>query len=81
MAVVDIGKTNAKPVLIGADTGRAVETLTIPNRLPGRPPYPHYDIEGLWAFVLESLGDLNRRHAIDGISITTQRGGGAGGGG
>ena len=34
-------------------------------------PYPHFDIERLWSFILDSLGALNREQRIDAISVTT----------
>jgi sugar (pentulose or hexulose) kinase len=36
-----------------------------------RAPYPHHDVETLWAFILDSLAGLNIEHRIDAISITT----------
>ena len=34
-------------------------------------PYPHYDIEGLWAFTLEALAAFAEAPGYDAISITT----------
>ena len=31
-----------------------------PNTVLRDGPYPHFDIERLWAFILDSLGELNR---------------------
>lgn len=57
IAVLDIGKTNAKVVLID-DTGRTLEERRRPNTVLPGPPYPHFDVEGLWAFLLEALRDF-----------------------
>ena len=38
--------------------------------LPG-PPYPHYDLEGLWEFILDALATLHADHGVDAISVTT----------
>ncbi|MDX8498083.1 FGGY-family carbohydrate kinase [Mesorhizobium sp. VK4C] len=71
VAVIDIGKTNAKVALV--DLGRMVEvTLRRTANAPVRQaPYPHHDVEALWTFILNSLADLNRERRIDAISITT----------
>lgn len=71
IAVLDIGKTNAKVLKIDLATGAEVEALKRPNAVRAAPPYPHYDAEGLWSFLLDSLRTLGARHRIDAISITT----------
>ena len=42
-----------------------------PNTVLRDGPYPHYDVERLWHFILDSLGALNRETKIDAISVTT----------
>jgi sugar (pentulose or hexulose) kinase len=71
IVVIDIGKTNAKLVLVDALSNRAVETMSMPNGVIAGAPYPHYDVDGLWAFTLDGLTDFHRRHGVGGISITT----------
>jgi sugar (pentulose or hexulose) kinase len=71
IAVIDIGKTNAKVVLIDAESEAQLGARSRPNAVLRDAPYPHADVEGLWDFILTSLGDLNREHGIEGISITT----------
>ncbi|MFC3704615.1 FGGY-family carbohydrate kinase [Devosia honganensis] len=71
IAVIDIGKTNAKVVLIDAESRGQVDARSIPNAVRGDGPYPHADVDGLWGFILESLEELGARHGVDGISITT----------
>jgi len=71
IAVVDIGKTNAKVVLIDAESRGQVDARSIPNAVRGNGPYPHADVDKLWGFILESLEELGARHGVDGISITT----------
>ena len=56
-AVLDIGKTNAKVVLV-SDAGEEVAERRMPNRVLPGPPYPHFDAEALWAFALGALRDL-----------------------
>ncbi|RYE57872.1 MAG: carbohydrate kinase, partial [Rhizobiaceae bacterium] len=71
IAVIDIGKTNAKVVLIDAASEALLGSLSRPNSVRRDAPYPHADVEGLWDFILSSLGELHREHGVDGISITT----------
>jgi sugar (pentulose or hexulose) kinase len=71
IAVIDIGKTNAKVALV--DLARLAETdvRKMPNEVLRDEPYPHYDVERLWTFILDSLRELGRTATIDAISITT----------
>jgi sugar (pentulose or hexulose) kinase len=71
IAVIDIGKTNAKVALV--DLARLAETdvRKTPNDVLRDGLYPHYDTERLWTFILDSLRDLGRTAPIDAISITT----------
>ncbi|ODT81695.1 MAG: carbohydrate kinase [Pelagibacterium sp. SCN 64-44] len=71
IAVIDIGKTNAKVVLIDSADSRQIGVRGTPNVVRRDGPYPHMDIEMLWGFVLRSLGEFGAEHGIDGISITT----------
>ena len=71
IAVVDIGKTNAKLLLIDLATGEEVVALKRPNAVLPGPPYPHYDADGLWDFLVAGLAELARAHPVDAISITT----------
>ncbi|KKB12180.1 carbohydrate kinase [Devosia geojensis] len=71
IAVIDIGKTNAKVVLIDTASATQVDVLSMPNTPVVDGPYPHADVEGLWAFILASLKMLHARHGISAISITT----------
>ena len=71
IAVIDIGKTNAKLALVDLDTLSEVAVLTRPNVVRPGPPWPHFDTERHWAFLLDALGTFQRDHGVDGISITT----------
>ncbi len=71
IAVVDIGKTNAKVVLVDGESFREVAARTMPNGVVNAAPYPHFDTDKLWAFIVESLAALNRERPIDAISVTT----------
>jgi sugar (pentulose or hexulose) kinase len=71
IAVIDIGKTNAKVVLIDSTTRQQVAGRSTPNVVRRDGVYPHADVEMLWAFIIESLKSLGAEHGVDGISITT----------
>ncbi|CAH1658711.1 MULTISPECIES: FGGY-family carbohydrate kinase [unclassified Chelatococcus] len=71
VAVIDIGKTNAKLVLHDmATTTDVVVHRTTNASLPG-PPYPHVDVERLWGFICDALSRVAAEHRIDAISMTT----------
>ncbi|GAB1481123.1 FGGY-family carbohydrate kinase [Paracoccaceae bacterium] len=70
-AVIDIGKTNAKLALVEAGTLREVAVVTRPNSVRSGPPWPHFDIEGHWAFFLQHLRAFHAAHGVDAISVTT----------
>lgn len=71
VAVIDIGKTNAKLVLVERKTGKQIAAFGRSNSVINTGPYPHYDIDGLWDFILDALKQLQAAHRVDGISITT----------
>ena len=71
IAVIDIGKTNAKLVLFDASTQTQIDVKSCSNIIVKQAPYPHCDVERLWEFILLGLYELNIKHGIDGISITT----------
>ncbi len=71
VAVIDIGKTNAKVALVDLGEMREVAVRTTPNQVRHDGPYPHFDIEGIRHFILDSLTALNREHGVDAITVTT----------
>lgn len=71
IAVLDIGKTNAKVLVLDCATGEELDVRRRPNTVIAGPPYPHYDIEGLWDFLCAALRELNTAPGFDAISITT----------
>ena len=71
IAVIDIGKTNAKVVLIDAETQQQRGVRSTPNTVRRDGLYPHADVERLWGFITESLKVLHGEHGIEGVSITT----------
>ena len=71
IAVIDIGKTNAKLALVDLCNLTEIAVVTRPNIVLPAPPYPHYDVDGHWAFLLDALAQFHRDHRIDAISVTT----------
>jgi sugar (pentulose or hexulose) kinase len=71
IAVLDIGKTNAKVVVVDCDSGEEVAARRRPNEVLEAPPYPHYDVDGLWSFISDALATFARQPGYDAISITT----------
>ncbi len=71
IAVIDIGKTNAKVVLIDSATRAQLAVDSTPNSVLHDGPYPHADVERLWGFIRDCLRRFHAAHGVDGISITT----------
>ncbi|WP_342070140.1 FGGY-family carbohydrate kinase [Yoonia algicola] len=71
IAVIDIGKTNAKLALVDLSSLTEMAVVTRPNIVQPGPPYPHYDVDGHWAFLLDALAQFHRDHRVDAISVTT----------
>ena len=71
IAVIDIGKTNAKVVVFDLATQQELERLSTSNMVLHTDLYPHYDTKALWHFIAESLKALSARYRVDAISIAT----------
>ncbi|WP_010140955.1 FGGY-family carbohydrate kinase [Oceanicola sp. S124] len=71
VAVIDVGKTNAKLALVDTERLEEIAVVTRPNTVRPGPPYPHFDLEGHWDFFLTHLRAFHASHGIDGISVTT----------
>ena len=71
VAVIDIGKTNAKLALVNLADLSEIAVVTQPNVVRPGPPYPHFDVEGHWAFLLDNLQKFHAKHGINAITVTT----------
>jgi len=71
VAVIDIGKTNAKLALVDMANLSEIAVRTRPNTVRPGPPWPHFDLDGHWDFLLDGLAEMHRAHGIDAISVTT----------
>jgi L-fuculokinase len=69
-AVLDIGKTNLKLVVLDDDGGE-VHVAQRANRVEPGPPYPHFDADALWAWIVEALRAVPDRSAIETIVPVT----------
>jgi len=70
VAVIDVGKTNGKVALFDLVEGRESHVHSTANTVLRDGPYPHYDIEGLWGFFLDSLKHIAAQAHVDAIAIT-----------
>lgn len=70
IAVLDIGKTNAKVLVVDLATGTEEVLARVPNAVVRGGPYPHHDLDRLWAFALDGLR-LAAARGVDAVSITT----------
>ncbi|TQS70874.1 carbohydrate kinase [Rhodobacteraceae bacterium] len=71
IAVIDIGKTNAKLALVDGESLTELAVETRPNTVLCGPPWPHFDLEGHWIFLRDALARMQAAHGIDAISVTT----------
>lgn len=71
IAVIDIGKTNAKLLSIDLATGAETTISRAPNAVRRDGPYPHHDADALWSFLRGALADLGKAHPVDAVSVTT----------
>ncbi len=77
VAVFDVGKTNAKLAIVDTAAMAECAVRKTANTVLRDGPYPHFDMERLWAFFLASLKELNAEFPVDAISITTHGASGA----
>lgn len=68
IAVIDIGKTNAKVLVADTATGAEEVLARTPNTVRRDGPYPHHDAQALWTFLLQGL---SRARGVSAISVTT----------
>lgn len=71
IAVIDIGKSNAKLAIVDCASRQETDVLKTPNNVIDGPPYPHFDTEALWRFIIDSLSRFAGDYTIDAITVTT----------
>lgn len=77
VAVLDVGKTNVKAVIVDAKERREIAVRARPNRVLTDGPYPHFDVDGIFTFFVQSLRELNAEIGFDAISVTAHGASGA----
>lgn len=70
IAVLDIGKTNAKVLVVDLTTGAEEVLARTPNAVVREGLYPHHDLEMLWGFALSGLR-LAAERGVDAVQVTT----------
>ena len=70
IAVLDIGKTNAKVLVVDLASGAEEVLARTPNAVVKGGLYPHHDLDMLWDFALSGLR-LAAERGVDAVSITT----------
>lgn len=68
--VLDVGKTHVKLHLLSS-VMESVFSRETDNPILDTPPYPHFDIEALWQWILAGIREASRKYPISAISITT----------
>lgn len=71
IAVIDIGKTNAKLVVWDTKTRVILFETSRANHSIDGPPYRHLDVEGLWDFYYAALKEAARETVIGRVVVTT----------
>ncbi|MDQ6436110.1 FGGY-family carbohydrate kinase [Mesorhizobium sp. LHD-90] len=73
VAVVDVGKSNAKVALVDLASLEETVIARTENSVKNSGCYPHFDTERLWAFMLDGLAEAGRRARPDAV-VTTAHG-------
>ena len=77
VAVLDVGKTNVKAVIVDGEQRCEIAARTRPNRVLTDGPYPHFDVDGIFTFFLSALKELHVEFGFEAISITAHGASGA----
>ncbi|MGI9510761.1 MAG: FGGY-family carbohydrate kinase [Geminicoccaceae bacterium] len=70
VAVLDVGKTHVKLFAISPDGGGVIDARQTGNRPLDGPPYLHADVEHVFAWMVEALGDFAEHFEIEAIIPT-----------
>jgi sugar (pentulose or hexulose) kinase len=77
VAVIDVGKTNAKVVLVDGEIGAEHGLRTAPTVVRGDGPYPHFDVALTFDFIQDALTEILREAPIHALSLTAHGSAGA----
>ena len=70
VAVFDVGKSNVRLSAVN-DAGVAMLTLDRQNSVDSSPPYPHFDADALYAWLLDGLATLTRDFEVTSVVPVT----------
>ncbi len=70
IVVIDIGKSNAKLALVDPDSRAVAAVRTMANTVRTDGPYPHFDVDALWHWIVDGLADIAREAEVATISVT-----------
>lgn len=71
VAVLDIGKSNAKLALVGLFDRKVLDIRAMPNQTLRDGPYIHFDVDRLWNFILDGLTAFAMKAEVRVVSTTT----------
>jgi sugar (pentulose or hexulose) kinase len=71
IAVIDIGKSNAKLAIVDSASLEILDIATTSNRVAKDGPYPHHDVDRLWTWIRAGLRTFASKAEIGTISVTT----------
>ncbi len=71
IAVLDIGKSNAKLALIDRASRAMLSIRTLKNTVRPAPPYAHFDVDGIWNWLVAGLAEAQTTADIEVIAVTT----------
>ena len=70
IAVIDIGKTNAKFAIVDTKDFDEIAVFTMPNKVRQGPYYPFFYVAAIWTFLLDKLKYTQAKFGIDAVSVT-----------
>jgi len=68
--IIDIGKTTVKCHLLD-HAGESLASSNLANTVVASSPYPHFDTERIWGWLLNTISRLDNPRAIGAINVTT----------
>ena len=71
VAVLDVGKTNAKTVLVDVASMAEIRLKKTSSPVSDCLPFPHFDTERLWRFLLSSLEEFSKHAKVDAVCAAT----------
>jgi sugar (pentulose or hexulose) kinase len=68
--IIDVGKTSIKCHMLNEE-GESIESSVLENTVEASSPYPHFDTERIWRWILDTISKLQNPHTIGAINVTT----------